>query len=183
MNAIRSTAHIVTTSMLAVLLILATGRTKIYAASSQRPNFVFILIDDLRYDTLSCAGHPFVRTPNIDRLASAGVRFGNAFVTTSLCSPSRAAFLTGTYADTNTVRVNEKNDPDPAIPTFPQVLQSAGYETAFIGKWHMRMDADPRPGYDYWFSFRGQGEYNDPLVNINGRQKPVSYTHLRAHET
>jgi len=136
---------------------------------TRRPNFVFILIDDMRWDVMSCAGHPFVKTPNIDRIAAAGVRFGNAFVTTSLCSPARASFLTGTYAHVHGVRTNGKNDPDPSCPTFPQVLQRAGYETAFVGKWHMSPDAGPRPGFDYWLSFAGQGDYVDPKLNENGR--------------
>jgi len=87
-----------------VLLCLAGS----LAAADRRPNFVFFLIDDLRFDAMSCAGHPFVKTPNVDRIASAGVRCTNAFVTISLCAPSRACFLTGTYAHTNGVRTNEQ---------------------------------------------------------------------------
>jgi len=135
----------------------------------QPPNIVFILIDDMRWDTMSCARHPFVKTPNIDRIAASGVRFSNAFVTTSLCSPARASFLTGVYAHTHGVRTNERIDPDPSLPTFPQLLQKAGYETAFVGKWHMKATAQPRPGFDYWLSFVGQGKYIDPPLNENGR--------------
>ena len=135
----------------------------------ERPNIIFILIDDMRWDIMSCAGHPFVKTPNIDRIASAGVRFTNAFVTTSLCSPSRAAYLTGATAEVNGVKVNEKNDPNPNVPMFPQLLQKAGYETALIGKWHMSGGAEPRPGFDYWLSFSWQGVYLDPKLNENGR--------------
>ena len=136
---------------------------------TQRPNLVFILIDDMRWDVMSCAGHPFVRTPNIDRIAKTGVRFTNAFVTTSLCSPSRASFLTGAFARTHGVRVNAQMEIDPAVPTYAQVLQTAGYETAFIGKWHMSGDPNPRPGFDYWLSFPLQGVYIDPDLNENGR--------------
>lgn len=135
-----------------------------------RPNIIFILIDDMRWDIMSCAGHPFVKTPNIDRIAAAGVRFTNAFVATSLCSPSRAAFLTGATAEVNGVKVNEKNDPDPNVPTFSQVLRNTGYETALIGKWHMSGGAQPRPGFDYWLSFDKQGVYVDPKLNENGRE-------------
>jgi len=138
-------------------------------ASPSRPNIVVILTDDQRWDAMSCAGHPFVRTPNIDRIAAEGARFVNAFVTTSLCSPSRACFLTGAYAHTHGVRTNEANDFDPRLHHFPQLLRDAGYETAFIGKWHMKPDASPRPGFDYWLSFRGQGTYNAPQLNENGR--------------
>jgi N-acetylglucosamine-6-sulfatase len=139
-------------------------------AAGPRPNFIFILIDDLRYDAMSCAGHPFVQTPGIDRIAANGVRFTNAFVTTSLCSPSRASFLTGMYVQSHGVRTNEGDELDPKWPTFPRVLRQNGYETAYIGKWHMGPSSQPRPGFDYWFSFRGQGVYIDPEFNENGRE-------------
>jgi len=151
------------------LLAVASAAAAPASQPAKRPNLVFILIDDMRWDIMSCAGHPVVRTPNIDRIAGAGVRFTNAFCTTSLCSPSRAAFLTGATAEVNGVRVNEENDPNPAVPTFPQILQKAGYETAHIGKWHMSKSAEPRPGYDYWLSFEWQGEYIDPKLNEDGR--------------
>jgi len=156
--------------LLALAVLTVSRAVRIEAAQADQPNFIFILVDDLRWDTLSCAGHPFVKTPNIDTIAASGVRFTNAFCTTSLCSPSRASFLTGTYAHVHGVTVNEKRDPDPRCPSFPQVLQTVGYETAFIGKWHMRPNADPRPGFDYWLSFRMQGEYLDPELNENGRE-------------
>jgi len=141
------------------------------SSSTERPNFVFILVDDLRYDAMSCAGHPFVKTPNIDRIATAGVRFTNAFVTLSLCAPSRAAFLTGIYNHANGIPTNEGQELDPSkFATYPQRLQRAGYETAFIGKWHQGPTASPRPGFDYWLSFRGQGVYVDPQLNENGRE-------------
>lgn len=136
---------------------------------SPRPNILFILTDDQRWDAMSCMGHPFLATPNMDRIAGEGALFSNAFVTTSLCSPSRASFLTGAYAHRHGVVTNEANDPDPALPTFPQLLQRAGYETAFIGKWHMARKAGPRPGFDYWLSFVGQGQYENPKLNENGR--------------
>jgi N-acetylglucosamine-6-sulfatase len=128
-------------------------------------------VDDLTAKAVGYAGQfSFLKTPNLDRLAREGVVFENAFVTTSLCSPSRACFLTGCHAHRHGVRRNDGHDPDPAIPTFPQVLRQSGYETAFIGKWHMAETSAPRPGFDYWLSFRGQGEYNNPLLNENGRE-------------
>jgi arylsulfatase A-like enzyme len=139
-----------------------------------RPNILFILTDDQRWDAMSCMGHPFVRTPNMDRIAREGIRFENAFVTTSLCSPSRATFLTGAYAHTHGVVTNESNDPDPGIPIFPAILRDHGYDTAFIGKWHMKPTSEPRPGFDYWLSFRGQGTYTDPHLNENGREFQAS---------
>jgi N-acetylglucosamine-6-sulfatase len=144
-------------------------------AAAKRPNFVFVLIDDLRYDAMSCAGHPFVKTPNIDRLATGGLRFTNAFVTISLCAPSRACFLTGAYSHVNGVRTNEGQEFDPGVfETYPQALQKAGYKTAFVGKWHMAPTAKPRPGFDYWFSFKGQGVYTDPQVDENGKEYKAS---------
>ena len=132
------------------------------------PNIVFILTDDHLHDALGCAGHPFLRTPNLDRLAAEGVRFTNAFVTTSLCSPSRASFLTGCYAHRHGVIRNEDRDPAADLATFPEVLQQAGYETAFIGKWHLARWSTPRRGFDHWISFNGQGEYWRNTWNLNG---------------
>src|SRR5438093_12442788 len=80
------------------------------AADAPRPNIVFILMDDLRWDELGCVGHPFLKTPHIDRLAREGALFKNAFATTPLCSPSRASFLTGLYPHTHGVRDNTNND-------------------------------------------------------------------------
>jgi N-acetylglucosamine-6-sulfatase len=105
----------------------------------------------------------------MDRLAVEGAYFPNAFVTTSLCSPNRASLLTGAYAHRHGVRINALSDPDPAIPKFPQLLQASGYETAHIGKWHMAPTSAPRPGYDYWLSFKSQGTYLNPTLNENGR--------------
>src|SRR5689334_16633731 len=97
-------------------------------------NVVLIVADDHRFDALGCAGHPFLQTPNLDALARGGAHLRNAFVTTSLCSPSRASILTGLYAHRH--RVIDNNNPVPTgLTFFPQYLQAAGYETAFIGKW------------------------------------------------
>ena len=144
------------------------------AAGDTRPNMVFILVDDLRYDTFGFMGHSFVETPHIDGLARGGVHFVNAFVTTSLCSPSRASFLTGQYMHNHRVVDNQGLMPAGTM-TFPQRLRSAGYETAFIGKWHMGGSSDAaRPGFDHWVSFRGQGTYapRQQTLNVNGRRVP-----------
>jgi len=142
--------------------------------STAPPNIVFILIDDLRYDTFSHMGHPFVKTPQIDALAKGGMRFTNAFVTTSLCSPARASFLTGRYMHNHKVVDNVDRMPSGTV-TFPQLLQKANYETAFIGKWHMGGSSDAaRPRFDHWVSFRGQGMYapGKQRLNVNGQQTP-----------
>jgi len=136
-------------------------------------NVIFILSDDHRQDFMGF--HPdapeWLETPAMDRLAREGVHFANAFVSTSLCSPSRASILTGQYMHHHRVVDNQRPVP-PGTAFFPQHLQKAGVQTAFIGKWHMGHDDDsPRSGFDYWASFKGQGVYVDPTLNINGQRK------------
>ncbi len=150
------------------------------ARRDRRPNVVFVLTDDQRWDCLSAAGHPFLKTPNMDRIAREGVRFANAFVTTSLCSPSRATMLSGLYAHTHGV-INNFTEYPADLPSYPRALQAAGYETAYIGKWHMGEDNDDRrPGFDYWISHKGQGNYWDTEFNVNGKRDVVRgyYTHV-----
>ncbi|WP_261343474.1 sulfatase family protein [Rubripirellula lacrimiformis] len=144
--------------------------------AAEPPNVVFILSDDHRFDFMSCIeGCPeFLKTPNMDRIASEGAVFKNAFVSTSLCSPSRASILTGQYMHHHRVVDNQRDVPV-GTRFFPSDLQSGGYNTAFVGKWHMGHDSDePRSGFDYWASFLGQGVYHDPTLNINGKQNSFS---------
>ncbi|MEM7660163.1 MAG: sulfatase [Bacteroidota bacterium] len=139
---------------------------------AQSPNIIFILVDDQRYDFLSFLDHPWIETPNIDRLAERSVYLDQAFVTTSLCSPSRASILTGQYAHIHGVVDNDTPIPA-ATTTFPMVLQQGGYHTGFIGKWHMGGNNDmPRSGFDHWVSFQGQGPYTDPTLNLDGERIP-----------
>ncbi len=150
------------------------------AQNLRRPNLVFVLCDDLRWDCMSCAGHPYLKTPNIDRLANEGVRFANAFCTTSLCSPSRASILSGLYAHTHKVMDNFTEFPS-NITSFPQRLHNEGYETAYIGKWHMGENNDEkRPGFDYFVTHKGQGKYYDTEFNVNGVRQVLKgyYTHI-----
>lgn len=147
--------------------------------NDSQPNVVVIITDDQRWDCLSCEGHPFLKTPNMDRIASEGTRFANMFVTTSLCSPSRASFLSGLYAHKHKV-INNFTDYPSDLPSFPQRLQETGYETAYIGKWHMGEQSDERrPGFDYWVTHKGQGKYYDTTFNVNGKRmvKKGYYTH------
>lgn len=132
-------------------------------------NIIFILTDDHRYDFMGFTGKvPWLETPNMDKIASEGIWFSNAFVTTSLSSPSRASILTGQYSHVHTIVDNYAPDPG-NLTFFPQYLQQAGYQTAFLGKWHMGDHGDdPQPGFNHWESFVGQGVYFNPTLNING---------------
>ena len=141
---------------------------------AQPKNVIFVLVDDLRYDALGYMGHPWIETPHLDALAKGGVQMRNAFVTTALCSPSRASILTGQYAHRHRV-VDNINPAPPGTIFFPQYLQQAGYDTAFIGKWHMGGASDaPQPGFDRWVSFRGQGTYlpDKNGLNVDGKAVP-----------
>jgi N-acetylglucosamine-6-sulfatase len=146
-------------------------------ATQPRRNVIFILSDDHRHDFMSFVkgAPPFLRTPNLDRMAARGSYVPNAFVTTALCSPSRASILTGRYAHRHGVVDNTSPIPKGTM-FFPELLQRAGYRTAYIGKWHMGEDEEsdmPRPGFDQWVSFRGQGVYSDPTLNLNGTRRQV----------
>ena len=110
-------------------------------AGAKQRNVIFILSDDHRYDAMGFMGHPFLETPHMDSIAKNGVHLKNAFVTTSLCSPSRASILTGLYTHKHRVIDNNRLVPD-GTRFFPEWLQKAGYSTAYIGKWHMGGDSD-----------------------------------------
>ncbi|MBI3210365.1 MAG: sulfatase [Candidatus Solibacter usitatus] len=156
-------------SALAVPAALAQQQTR------KRRNIIFILTDDHRYDALGfMKAQEWLETPHLDSLAREGVHLTNAFVTTALCSPSRASILTGKYAHKHGIIDNNT-----AIPKgtryFPELLQRAGYKTGFFGKFHMGGESDaPQPGFDRWVSFRGQGTYlpSPNGLNVDGKKVP-----------
>jgi len=142
--------------------------------SGKRPNFIFILTDDQRWDAMSVvqreqgakARFPWLKTPNLDRIAAEGVRFRNAFVVNSLCAPSRASFLTGCYGHVNGIVNNHAPFPESNV-THASVLRGAGYATGYVGKWHMGSQRE-RPGFDFAASFLGQGKYFDCPFVVDG---------------
>jgi arylsulfatase A-like enzyme len=142
------------------------------AAKKRKPNFLIVLIDDLRFDELGICGHPYMKTPNIDRIGHEGAMFNAAFHTTPLCSPNRASILTGQYASRHGIIDNVARDAHShRLPNYHVILQRLGYETAHVGKWHMGNSGGPRPGYDRWVSFPGHGSILDPVLNIDGKER------------
>jgi len=135
------------------------------------PNIIFIMTDDQAQGTLSVYGNKIMKTPNMDRIGNEGIRFDEAFVTTSVCAPSRASYLTGLYAHTHGVTSNGE---EPGWYqqmglrhdqiTYPMLLQRAGYHTAVVGKWHIK---SMPTGFDHWAILRGQGSYFDPQFIVN----------------
>ena len=145
------------------------------SAANKQPNLVIFLGEGLRYDELSCAGHPLVKTPHMDRISREGMTFKNAFVTNALCLPSRASLLTGMYSHSINATGNEPaekaanpketgNGPIPHdIPLVSELLRKAGYEVAFFGKAHIKHGLQDRH-WDYYFGFNGRTDYYNPLL-------------------
>ncbi len=143
------------------------------APGASRPNVLFILTDDQRWDCVSLNERSRIKTPNIDRIGREGVYFKNAFCTTSLCSPSRASILSGLYAHRHGVSNNFTEYPL-ALPTWPRALQQAGWSTAYIGKYHMgEENDDKRPGFDHFVTHKGQGKYFDTEFRFDGGERRV----------
>jgi N-acetylglucosamine-6-sulfatase len=163
-------------SVFVIVVLVALSAVGARAQTGKSPwvrNVVLILSDDHRYDFMGF--HPgapgFLETPHLDRMAREGAHLAEAFVATSLCSPSRASILTGQYMHRHQVVDNQRPVPEGTL-FFPQILQASGVRTACVGKWHMGHDTDaPQPGFDYWASFRGQGDYFDQELNINGERR------------
>ncbi|MGH7548309.1 MAG: sulfatase-like hydrolase/transferase [Gemmatimonadales bacterium] len=141
-------------------------------SARRAPNVLFMMTDDQRQDAMGAYGNAILRTPHVDRLAAGGVRFTEAFVTNSLCAPSRASILTGLYSHAHGVITNGGgpvcyNQPGLRAdqPTFVHLLRAAGYHTAVVGKWHVR---SAPAGFDQWVVFPDQGSYHDPVMIANG---------------
>lgn len=163
--------RILATGLLATALTGATAHAQDVARSgaqtAARPNIVFLFADDHAAHALSAYrahlayGAPLPPTPNLDRLAASGMLFVNAFVTNSICGPSRATVLTGQYGHLNGVMTNAE-PLHPTHVTFPKLLRSAGYRTAIFGKWHLRTAPE---GFDHYEVLTGQGPYYNPTLH------------------
>jgi len=164
--------NILSTFILAAVVLLFSGCSQTPPVNPvKRPNVIFIMADDQRFDMLSINGNPYVKTPNLDRLAAEGCNFANAFTVSGVCSPSRAEFFTGKYAhqcgapqiiwDNHTFRMNET--------PFPALLHNEGYYSAHIGKWHLGKGQNQKEGYDYWAGFEWLGSFFNTTVHVNGK--------------
>lgn len=150
--------HLVTVALL--LLLWSCARQE-----HVRPNIVYIMTDDHGYQAVSAYGSGLNKTPNLDRIADEGIIFRNSFVCNSICAPSRAALLTGKHSHANG-QIDNRVRFDSSQVTFPKLLQEAGYQTALIGKWHLRSEPT---GFDFWSILPGQGSYYNPDFIEMGR--------------
>jgi len=159
-----------------------------------RPNVVLINIDDMPYHFMSCAGHPYIKTPNLDRLAAEGMYFGRAYCTTPLCGPSRASLMTGLMSDQHGNKTNSLSRHNPRGPFLPPLIQQQGYRTGLVGKLHVGPGSHPRAGFDHWFCMAGVKQkrgatpkqrqatqvkliHEDMLYNVNGKIERIVDNH------
>ncbi|MAG93659.1 MAG: sulfatase [Planctomycetaceae bacterium] len=158
---------------LIVQLLITLGST---AVAAERPNILFIFTDDHALNAISAYGGPLAEiapTPHIDRIAKEGMLFRHCLVTNSICAPSRAVVLTGKYSHLNGQLTNKKEF-DGSQQTAPKLLGAAGYQTAIVGKWHLKSTPT---GFDHFEVLKGQGQYYNPMLLTNGQQvKHVGYT-------
>ena len=145
-------------------------------ATQDRPNIIFMMADDHASKSISAYGAGINHTPNLDRIAKEGMLFNHCYVTNSICTPSRAAILTGTHNHVNLVmtlnsEINER------LPNVAKALQAGGYQTAMVGKWHLGEGKGHEPtGFDYWSIVPGQGEYYDPMfIEPSGTKRVPGY--------
>ncbi|MHC4743505.1 MAG: sulfatase/phosphatase domain-containing protein, partial [Planctomycetota bacterium] len=159
---------------------LATGLAALPSCASagrasrkaKRPNIIYIMTDDHASHAMSCYGSKINKTPNLDRIAKDGMRFDNCFCTNSICAPCRAVVLTGKHSHINGLKDNRMRF-DGSQQTFPKLLQKAGYQTAMVGKWHLKTDPT---GFDYWNVLPGQGKYYNPdMIEMGEKKKYTGY--------
>ncbi|MBI4602886.1 MAG: sulfatase-like hydrolase/transferase [Planctomycetes bacterium] len=178
MNALRFSRPPSFLAVLGLALGLVGWPAPAQGQAARRPNFLFVFADDQRWDAMGVVQReqgergrfPWFQTPSMDRLAAEGVRFRNAFVVCALCSPSRAAFLTGRYNHSNEVIDNHTPFPDGAV-THATLLRAAGYRTGYTGKWHMDGQTGKRPGFDFSASFIGHARYQDAPFEVDGEKR------------
>jgi arylsulfatase A-like enzyme len=155
------------------LALLSLVALTLSARAAERPNILLLFSDDHAYQAISAYGSNRNKTPHLDRIAKEGMLFHNCFVTNSICGPSRAVILTGKHSHLNGFMTNGDNF-DGSQQTFPKLLQKVGYNTAMIGKWHLKSDPT---GFDYWKVLIGQGPYyNPPMKSAEGTEKITGYT-------
>lgn len=153
-------------SVILVIPALFVLSASLAADPPEQPNILFIMSDDHAWQAISAYGSNRNTTPNIDRIAETGMRFDRCFVENSICAPSRAAILTGTMSHLHGIRTNAEKF-DGTQPTFPAMAQEAGYQTALIGKWHLKSEP---VGFDYYERLVGQGHYYRPAMIRNGEK-------------
>lgn len=158
--------------ILALLFTVLVFAPSLYAQSSGRPNILFIFTDDHAAQAMSAYGSKINKTPNLDRIANDGMLFTNCFCTNGICGPSRAVIQTGKHSHLNGFLQNG-NTFNGDQQTFPKLLQKVGYQTAVIGKWHLKTAPQ---GFDYSEVLVGQGPYYNPPMRLNGERKPVKHT-------
>ncbi|NBC66270.1 MAG: sulfatase-like hydrolase/transferase [Bacteroidetes bacterium] len=141
-----------------ISFIILNGCSGLGSTETDRPNIIFVMTDDHGYQAISAYGSDLIDTPNIDRLANEGMLFRRAYVSNSICAPSRAAILTGKHSHING-HINNGSVFDSTQVTFPKLLQEEGYETAIVGKWHLKSEPT---GFDFWKVLPGQGHYYNP---------------------
>lgn len=160
-------------SVIILLLCLSQTTAIAQAVEKQRPNIVVIYTDDHRWDALGKSGNDLIKTPNLDRLADSGIYFPNSFVTLSICTPSRAAFLTGQYGSRNNVMSQSLNKVNPDVKTVAEYLKNEGYSTSVFGKWHIS-NSPASMGFDYEYYFNGLAPFWDVPFIHNGEEVETS---------